>query len=145
MGHQATVRYDVIPAGIFTLPEIGRVGVTEQQARKRVQAAGQNPDQALTVGRFRYAGLGKAQATGDTTGLFKVIAESASGRILGVHIVGAHAADLVHEAALAMQVGATVTQMAEMIHAHPTLSEGLMEAAEDVAGKAIHQARKKMS
>ena len=143
MGHQTTIRYDVIPAGIFTLPEIGRVGLTEQQARKRVQDAGQNPDVALKVGRFRYAGLGKAQATGDTTGLFKVIAESPGGRILGVHIVGAHAADLVHEAALAMQVGATVTQMAEMIHAHPTLSEGLMEAAEDVAGKAIHQARKR--
>jgi dihydrolipoamide dehydrogenase len=119
------------------------VGVTEQQAREGVQAAGQDPDIALKVGRFRYAGLGKGQATGDTTGLFKVIAESASGRILGVHIVGAHAADLVHEAAMAMQVGATVTQMAEMIHAHPTLAEGLMEAAEDVEGKAIHQARKR--
>jgi dihydrolipoamide dehydrogenase len=121
------------------------VGVTEQQARQQVQAAGQDSNLALKVGRFRYAGLGKAQATGDTTGLFKVIAESSSGRILGVHIIGAHAADLVHEAALAMQVGATVTQMAEMIHAHPTLSEGMMEAAEDVEGKAIHQARKKMS
>jgi dihydrolipoamide dehydrogenase len=144
MGHHAKVRYDVIPAGIFTLPEIGRVGVTEQQARDLVQTAGQNPDQAIKVGRFRYAGLGKAQATGDTTGLFKVISESPSGRVLGVHIVGAHAADLVHEAALAMQVGATVAQMAEMIHAHPTLSEGMMEAAEDVEGKAIHQARKRM-
>lgn len=143
MGHEATVRYDVIPAGIFTLPEIGRVGITEQQARERAQAAGQNPDQTITVGRFRYAGLGKAQATGDTTGLFKIIAESPSGNILGVHIVGAHAADLIHEAALAMQVGATVTQMAEMIHAHPTLAEGLMEAAEDVGGLAIHQARKR--
>jgi dihydrolipoamide dehydrogenase len=143
MGHQTAVRYDVIPAGIFTLPEIGRVGMTEQQAREQVQAAGQDSNQALKIGRFRYAGLGKAQAIGETTGLFKVIAESASGRILGVHIVGAHAADLVHEAALAMQVGATVTQMAEMIHAHPTLSEGMMEAAEDVAGKAIHQARKR--
>jgi len=143
MGHQATIRYDVIPAGIFTLPEIGRVGLTEQQARERARAVGQNPDQTITVGRFRYAGLGKAQATGDTTGLFKIIAESPSGRILGVHIVGAHAADLVHEAALAMQVGATVTHMAEMIHAHPTLAEGLMEAAEDVEGKAIHQARKR--
>src|SRR5215510_2246595 len=143
MGHQASVRYDVIPAGIFTLPEIGRVGMTEQQAREQAQAAGENPDQAVEVGRFRYAGVGKAQATGDTTGFFKVIAESASGKILGVHIVGAHAADLVHEAAMAMQVGATVTQMAEMIHAHPTLSEGMMEAAEDVEGKAIHQARKR--
>ena len=61
-----------------------------------------------------------------------------------MHIVGAHAADLVHEAAMAMQVGATVAQMAEMIHAHPTLSEGMMEAAEDVEGKAIHQARRRM-
>ena len=145
MGHEAQVRYDVIPAGIFTLPEIGRVGITEQQARERAQAAGQNPDSSVTVGRFRYAGLGKAQATGDTTGLFKVIAESPGGKILGVHIIGAHSADLVHEAALAMQVGATVTQMAEMIHAHPTLSEGLMEAAEDVEGKAIHQIRSKRS
>jgi dihydrolipoamide dehydrogenase len=144
MGHQTTVRYDVIPAGIFTLPEIGRVGVTEQQAREQVQAAGQDSNIALKIGRFRYAGLGKAQAIGETTGLFKVITESSSGKILGVHIVGAHAADLVHEAALAMQVGATVTQMAEMIHAHPTLSEGMMEAAEDVEGKAIHQARKRV-
>ncbi len=143
MGHEVAVRYDVIPAGIFTLPEIGRVGVTEQQARERAKVAEQNPDTSVTVGRFRYAGLGKAQATGDTTGLFKVIAESPGGKILGVHIIGSHAADLVHEAALAMQVGATVMQMAEMIHAHPTLSEGLMEAAEGVEGKAIHQARKR--
>src|SRR5262245_13273187 len=143
MGQEASIRYDVIPAGIFTLPEIGRVGMTEQQARESMQAAGQDPAKAVTVGRFRYAGVGKAQATGDTTGFFKVIAESASGKTLGVHIVGAHAADLVHEAALAMQVGATVTQMAEMVHAHPTLAEGLMEAAEDVEGKAIHQARKR--
>ena len=143
MGHQATVRYDVIPAGIFTLPEIGRVGLTEQQARERLQAAGQNPDTVLKVGRFRYAGLGKAQLTGDTTGFFKVITESPSGKILGVHILGAHAADLVHEAAMAMQVGGTVTQMADMIHAHPTLAEGLLEAAEDVDGMAIHQARKR--
>ena len=145
MGHETPISYDVIPAGIFTLPEIGRVGVTEQEAREGVQAAGKNPDSAVMVGRFRYAGVGKAQAIGDTTGFFKVIAESPSGRILGVHIVGAHAADLVHEAAMAMQVGATVRQMAEMIHAHPTLAEGLMEATEDVEGKAIHQARKKMS
>jgi dihydrolipoamide dehydrogenase len=144
MGHATTVRYDVIPAGIFTLPEIGRVGLTEQQAREQVQAAGQQPDDALKIGRFRYGGLGKAQATGDVTGLFKVISEARTGTILGVHILGAHAADLIHEAALAMQVGARVSQLAEMIHAHPTLAEGLMEAAEDVDGRAIHQARRKL-
>lgn len=143
MGHQTAIRYDVIPAGIFTLPEIGRVGLTESQARERAEANGEEPNNSLKIGRFRYAALGKAQATGETTGLCKVIAEASSGRILGVHMLGAHAADLIHEAALAMQVGATVTQVAEMIHAHPTLAEGFMEAAEDVEGKAIHQVRKR--
>lgn len=143
MGHQTAIRYDVIPAGIFTLPEIGRVGLTESQARERAEANGEQPNDSLKIGRFRYAALGKAQATGETTGLCKVIAEASGGRILGVHMLGAHAADLIHEAALAMQVGATVKQVAEMIHAHPTLAEGFMEAAEDVEGKAIHQVRKK--
>lgn len=73
-----------------------------------------------------------------------MIAGASSGKILGVHMIGAHAADLIHEAALAMQVGATVTRVAEMIHAHQTLAEGFMEAAEDAAGKAIHQVRKKV-
>jgi dihydrolipoamide dehydrogenase len=145
LGHPRTIQYDVIPAGIFTFPEIGRVGLTEQQARDQAQARGQEPDQAVKIGRFRYAGLGKAQATGDTTGFFKVIADSGTGKILGVHILGAHAADLIHEAALALQVGATVDQVAGMIHAHPTLAEGMMEAAEDVDGAAIHQLRKQVA
>lgn len=141
LGHSARINYEVIPAGIFTLPEVGRVGLTEQQARERAQASGRNPDHSVKVGRFRYAGLGKAHAVGDTTGLFKVIADADTDRILGVHIMGAHAADLVHEAALAMQVGATAAQVAGMIHAHPTLAEGLLEAVEDVNGTAIHLAR----
>ncbi|HEY7532931.1 MAG TPA: FAD-dependent oxidoreductase, partial [Nitrospiraceae bacterium] len=142
MGKHTRIRYDVIPAGIFTLPEIGRVGLTEQQARERAQAANL-PDGGIKIGRFRYGGLGKAQATGDTSGIFKVISDAPTGAVLGVHILGAHAADLIHEAALAMQVGAKVSDLAEMIHAHPTLSEGLMEAAEDVDGLAIHQAKKR--
>ncbi len=143
LGHTREINYTVVPAGIFTLPEIGRVGLTEQQARERSEAGGESPDAALKVGRFRYAGLGKAQAIGEATGLFKMIAEVKSGAILGVHIIGSHAADLVHEAALAMQVGATAAQVADMIHAHPTLSEGMMELAEDVDGLAIHLARKR--
>ena len=143
LGHPAKIRYDVIPAGIFTLPEVGRVGLTERQAREQALAAGRDPEQAVTVGRFRYAALGKAQATGDITGLFKVIADAATGRVLGAHIVGAHAADLIHEAALAMETGATVSQIARMIHAHPTLAEGFGEALEDVEGCAIHQMKKK--
>lgn len=143
LGEPRSMNYDVIPAGIFTLPEVGRLGLTEQQARERAQSQGVNPEQAIRIGRFRYAALGKAQGTGETVGLFKVIAEAQTDRLLGVHIVGAHAADLIHEAALAMQVGATVHQVAEMIHAHPTLAEGMMEAMEDVAGRAIHMARKR--
>lgn len=143
LGRPRTMNYDVIPAGIFTLPEIGRVGLTEEQARDRAQSQSPNREQAVQVGRFRYAALGKAQATGETVGLFKVVADAASDRLLGVHIVGAHAADLIHEAALALQVGATAHQVADMIHAHPTLAEGMMEAMEDVAGRAIHMARKR--
>lgn len=134
MGHSREIRYEVVPAGIFTLPEIGRVGLTEQEARAQHR---------LKIGRFRYMNLGKAHGTGETTGLFKVIADADSGAILGVHIVGAHAADLIHEAALAMQLGATASAVAQMIHAHPTLSEGMMEAVEDVDGLAIHLARKR--
>jgi dihydrolipoamide dehydrogenase len=143
LGHAVRINYDVIPAGIFTLPEVGRVGLTEQQARERARAAGASPDHSVKIGRFRYAALGKAQATGDITGFFKVIVDAITGKILGVHIVGAHAADLIHEAALAMQMGMTAAQAAGMIHAHPTLAEGMLEALEDVEGAAIHQARKK--
>ncbi len=142
LGHPRTINYDVIPTGIFTLPEIGRVGLTEQQARERCLAAGKDPRQALKIGRFRYGGLGKAQATGDSQGLVKVIAEAATDRILGTHILGAHATDLIHEAALAMHLGAPVSRVTDMIHAHPTFAEGLMEAMEDVHGRAIHLARK---
>ncbi len=144
LGHRRALDYRVIPAGIFTLPEIGRVGLTEQQAREQAREQGREAETAVKVGRFRYAGLGKAQGTGEITGMFKVIADAKDGSILGVHIVGAHAADLVHEAALAMHLKATAVQVAEMIHAHPTLSEGLMEAMEDVDGLAIHVARKRM-
>ena len=136
LGRPQTMNYDVVPAGIFTLPEIGRVGLTEQQTREQ--------GLQTKVGRFRYAGLGKAHAVGDTTGLCKVITESESDKILGVHMVGSHAADLVHEAAVAMQVGARASDLANLIHAHPTLAEGMMEAAEDIEGLAIHQARKRI-
>jgi dihydrolipoamide dehydrogenase len=145
LGHASKVSYNLIPVGIFTLPEIGRVGLTEQQAREKVQAVGRNPETDVRIGRFRYAALGKAQGSGDVAGMFKIITDVKTQNILGVHIVGSHAADLIHEAAMAMHLGATPAKMAEMIHAHPTLSEGLMEAAEDVEGMAIHLARKKPS
>ena len=134
VGNANTMNYDVVPAGIFTLPEIGRVGLTEQQIRER----GIVPN----IGRFRYSALGKAHAVGDTVGLVKILADPKTDRVLGAHLVGTHAADLVHEAALAMQLNAKARDVADMIHAHPTHAEALLEAFEDVEGMAIHQARK---
>ena len=136
LGQPAEMRYDVVPAGIFTFPEIGRIGLTEQEARQQ--------GMEVKIGKFRAVGLGKAHATGDTTGLMKIVTEAKSRKIVGVHLVGAHAADLVHEAAVAMQMGATAETLAETIHAHPTMPEGIMEAAEDVDGMAIHLARRRV-
>lgn len=135
MGNAKTMNYDVVPAGIFTLPEIGRVGLTEGQIRER----GVVPK----IGRFRYGALGKAHAVGDTVGLVKILADPQTDCVLGAHLVGAHAANLVHEAALAMQLNAKARDVADMIHAHPTHAEALMEAFEDVEGRAIHLARKR--
>ena len=130
LGGNAVMDYTVVPAGIFTMPEIGSVGMREQQAREK--------GIRYRVGRFPFRGLGKAHAMGAITGLAKIIAEADTDKILGVHVCGAHAADLVHEGALAMQMGATAQQLGRMIHAHPTLAEAMMEAAEDVHGIAIH-------
>lgn len=136
LGRPTTMSYDVIPTGIFTFPEVGRVGLTEREARQS--------GMAVTIGKFRPIGLGKAHASGDTTGLMKIVTEATTGKIVGAHLVGSHAADLIHEAAVAMQMGATAATLAETIHAHPTMPEGMMEAAEDVDGMAIHLARRKV-
>ena len=130
LGNDAVMDYAVVPAGIFTMPEIGSVGMREQQVREK--------GIAYRVGRFPFRGLGKAHAMGEITGLAKIIADADTDKILGVHLCGAHAADLIHEGALAMQMGATSEQLGQMIHAHPTLAEAVMEAAEDVHGMAIH-------
>jgi dihydrolipoamide dehydrogenase len=122
--------YSVVPAAIFTSPEIGSVGLREHQAL----ASGLN----IKTGRFQFRALGKAHAMGEIAGMIKVIAEADTDKVLGVHIIGPHASDLVHEGALAIKSAMTVKEVGEMIHAHPTLSEGLMEAAEDVHGMAIH-------
>jgi len=136
IGQRQAIDYHVIPVGIFTLPEVGRVGFTEQEARQQGIES--------KIGRFKFLSLGKSHAIGDTVGFAKIVVHPETDMILGAHLVGANAADLVHEAALAMKTKATVSQMAEMIHAHPTKSEALMEAAEDVHGLAIHQIRKKL-
>ena len=129
-GIDARMDYSVVPAGTFTSPEIGSVGLREQQAAEQ----GIN----VKVGRFQFRMLGKAHVMGEIAGMVKILADAGSGKVLGVHIIGPHASDLVHEGALAMQAGLTAEGLAGMIHAHPTLAESVMEAAADVYGEAIH-------
>ncbi len=130
LGGDSRMDYNVVPAGIFTMPEIGSVGLREKKAiEKGIK---------YRVGRFQFRGLGKAHAMGEITGMVKIIADEATDKVIGVHICGAHATDLIHEGALAMQMGATAKQLGAMVHAHPTLAEALMEAAEDVHKSAIH-------
>jgi dihydrolipoamide dehydrogenase len=130
LGGDERMDYSVIPSGIFTMPEIGSVGLREKQAVEN--------GVKYRVGRFPYRALGKAHAMGAITGMVKIIADEATDKVLGVHICGAHAADLVHEGALAVRMGATAAQLGRMIHAHPTLAEAVMEAAADVHKEAIH-------
>jgi dihydrolipoamide dehydrogenase len=119
-----------IPAVIFTDPEIASVGLTEAQAR----AAGHEP----VVGKFPFAASGRAMTLGETEGFVKIVADRGTDLVLGVHMVGPEVTELVAEAALAIEMGATVEDLAATIHAHPTLPETLMEAAESVHGAAIH-------
>ena len=126
--------YRVIPSGIFTHPEIGTVGLKEWEAKEQ--------GIKTRVGRYPFRALGRSHTLNEIVGFVKVITEFASGKILGVHMVGPHASDLIHEAALAIQLGARASDVAGMIHAHPTLAEAMMEASEDVDGSAIHLARR---
>jgi dihydrolipoamide dehydrogenase len=130
MGIPCSMDYSVIPAAIFTSPEIASVGLREQEAA----------EQGITFrkGVFPFRALGKAHAMGELSGFIKILSEEPSDRIIGAHIIGPHASDLIHEAAVAMKAGLRAQDLAETIHAHPTLSEGMMEAAEDVHGRAIH-------
>jgi dihydrolipoamide dehydrogenase len=134
LGGNELMDYTVVPSGIFTMPEIGSVGLREHETiEKGIK---------YRVGKFQYRALGKAHAMGEITGMVKVISEEASDRVLGVHICGVHASDMVHEGALAIRTGTTAKQLGHMIHAHPTLAEAVMEAAEDTHGRAIHVPKK---
>ena len=130
MGGNKEMNYDIVPNCIFTIPEVASVGITSQQAE----------EQGLKVrsGKFPFTAIGKAQAAGETDGFVKIIADYESDKILGAHIVGPHATDLIAEVTLAMKLGATVEQLIDTIHAHPTLAEAILEAAEAVHGKSIH-------
>jgi len=126
----AHVDYDLVPAVVFTHPEIAAVGKTEEQ----LVAAGA----AFKKGVFPFRANGRARTINDTAGKVKVLADAATDRVLGVHIIGPSAGDLIGEAAAAMNFGATAEDIARVCHAHPTLPEALKEAALAVHGQAIH-------
>lgn len=134
MGINNAINYNVVPAAIFTSPEIASVGIREHQAAEK--------GIKYKTGHFQFRALGKAHAMGEITGFVKLIAEESSDRLIGAHIMGPHASDLISEAALAIKTGLTIRDITETIHAHPTMAEGLMEAAEELHGEAIHVPRK---
>ena len=128
-GHDAVMSYKAIPSCIYTEPELASVGLTEAQARE------QGYD--VAVGRFDFRSLGKALAINDNVGFVKVVSEKKYGEILGVHIIGPHATDLIHEGVVSIQLENTVEELMRTVHGHPTLGEAIGQAAEDVKGLAI--------
>jgi len=129
-GKHAGKDWVTVPGIIFTDPEVATVGLTEQQAKEQ--------GFSFKAGKFPFSVLGRAVVIGETDGFVKVVTDTKSGRILGIHIVGPSASDLISEAALALEVVATAEDMALTIHPHPTLGEALMEAAAASLGHAIH-------
>ena len=124
------IHYDAIPAIVYTHPEIAMVGKTEQQLKEE--------GTEYLKGMCPYGANGRARAIGDAEGRVKILADAKTDRLLGVHIIGAHAGDLIAEAAVAMTFKASSEDLARCSHAHPTLSEILMEAAMAVEGRAVH-------
>ncbi|HEQ98663.1 MAG TPA: dihydrolipoyl dehydrogenase [candidate division Zixibacteria bacterium] len=129
-GEKTEINYAGVPNAIFTTPEVGSVGLREKQAEEQ----GIN----VRTGQFLFRVLGKAQAENEIEGLVKVVADADSDKILGVHIVGAHATELIHECALAVRMELTVEQLGNAFHAHPVMSEAILEAVHDVHGLSIH-------
>ncbi|HJS30479.1 MAG TPA: FAD-dependent oxidoreductase, partial [Alphaproteobacteria bacterium] len=129
-GQAGHVNYDAIPGVVYTWPEAASVGQTEEQLK---DAGG-----AYKVGKFPFTANARARAMAMTDGFVKILADKASDRVLGVHIVGANAGDLIAELVLAMEFGASAEDIARTCHAHPTLNEAVKEAALAVDGRPIH-------
>ena len=129
-GRPMSFNYDSIPQAIFTDPEVASVGLSEQRVKELNREA--------LVGRFPYAALGKALGMHEPKGFFQIVADASNHRVLGAQIVGAEASDLISEVAVAIQSGLNLEAIADAVHPHPTLPEGLKEAAENALGRAIH-------
>ncbi|MEJ2734513.1 MAG: hypothetical protein P8189_13275 [Anaerolineae bacterium] len=130
-GHDSRMDYRAVPNVVFSMPEIAGVGLTSQEAKEQ--------GREVEVGSFPFSASGKALALGEAEGQVRFLCESGSSKVLGMHVMGPGASDLIAEGALAVQLGLTAREIAETIHAHPTLSEAVAEAARVVAfGEAIH-------
>jgi dihydrolipoamide dehydrogenase len=130
LGHERIMNYAAVPSCVFTWPEVASVGLSEEQARAR--------GYDVRIGKFPFRANGKALAQGEHDGLVKIVAESKYGQILGVHIAGPHASDLIQEGTLALTLEATLDEIGMTIHPHPTLSEAIAEAALAAQSRALH-------
>jgi dihydrolipoamide dehydrogenase len=124
------VDYDYLPGVVYTWPEAAGVGKTEEQLKAEAVP--------YAAGRFSFMANGRARCMDETEGFVKILAHQHTGQVLGVHVVGPRASDLIAEAVTAMTYGATAEDIAMTFHAHPTLSESIKEAALDVMKRAIH-------
>lgn len=131
MGVKSVIDYKAVSRCIFTTPEVACVGLTEEEAIELKYN--------IKIGRFSFRANAGALTIGESTGLVKMITEAKTGEVLGVHIIGSRATDLIAEATLAINLEATVEEIINTIHAHPTPSEALWEAALDVNDAAIHK------
>ncbi|MEA2030367.1 MAG: dihydrolipoyl dehydrogenase [candidate division Zixibacteria bacterium] len=129
LGGQAEKNYLGVPSVIFTHPEVGSVGLSETAAEEKYK---------ITVGKFPLRVLGKAHAENEISGEIKIIGDADTDKLLGVHIVGTHATEIIHTAALAIHQEMTVKQLGSLIFGHPTISESLMEAAHDLHGMCVN-------
>jgi dihydrolipoamide dehydrogenase len=135
-GHPAQTNWRAVPAATFTSPEIASVGITEREA----VAEGRR----VKVGRFPFRAHGRNIADGETAGFVKLVGDADSGQVLGAHIIGARASEIIHECALAIAADLDIADLAKAIHAHPTVTEVIGEAAEDALGHAIHLIRQEV-
>jgi len=129
-GQAGHIDYNLVPGVVYTWPEVAAVGQSEEQ----LEEAGI----AYNSGKFPFMANSRAQVNGFTDGFIKILADKTTDRVLGVHIIGPDAGTMIHEAVSVMAYGGAAEDIARTSHAHPTLAEGMMEAALGVAGRAIH-------
>ena len=132
-GKEVLMDYKVVPNCVFSMPEVASVGLTEEEAREE--------NNNIKISKFPFMANGKALGMGEIEGMVKIIADADTSELLGFHILGAHASDLIAEGTLALSMEATAFEIVNTIHAHPTLAEAIAEAAEGILGKPIHLAR----